>query len=164
MSMNDVSIRFAEVMKTHDNYQSVSLPLIVDSNEVIFFYYAAALPNGFVLEELGDIASRDLKTSTITIKRPSELFQPNELKALTQHEEVTTLTGIDAYESVTACYDLHEQLLRQGIERAGDEFLGAYLETFSRIVPKSNLRKVYFRIGEPLFQHISRRTGKRLDL
>lgn len=160
MPLKDVFVRFAVITSEHSNYETRSLPMISPENEIMFFYYADVNPGGFVLREIGDSAFRDLQSSIITVREPLDLFTAAELDELTEFRETKILTGSEALDNVERYYEIHEEIVQMGIENASDHQLREYLDMFGRIVPKSNLRKAYFRIGQPMFRYITKRIGK----
>jgi hypothetical protein len=158
MSKVDVTRRFSEAIKNKDKYLSVSLPLISNGQEIVFFYYAESSDSGFALKELANIAFRDIRTSSISVKNATDLFSKAELDRFSLSKKTECITGTQALECVRKYYDLHEMLLLFSFNKSPStkdlSLLHDYLKTFSEIVPESSLRSVYHRLGKNLFDYI----------
>lgn len=158
MSKVDVSRRFFRALMDKDNFLSVSLPLISDGQEIIFFYRAESSGRNFALKELDRIIFRDLKTSELSIWNGSELFSEEELHRFAAFGKAECITGVQALKHVKKYYDLHEKLLSFdfGEVPSGEDILilRELFETFRQLVPESDLREVYCRLGRGLFMYI----------
>ena len=168
MSKVDVAKRFSVAIKNKDNFQSVSLPIVSDTSEIIFFYYASSTETAFIFEDICNIAIRKVDDSEVTIKNASAFFTDNEIAEIMKPQVIECLTGNEALECVWKYYDLHEIILKNGFKKSTSEkekeLLKSHIRNFSLIVPKSNLRRIYFRLGESMFNYIYKQTGEKLDL
>lgn len=158
MSKVDVSRRFFRALMNKDNFLSVSLPLVSDGQEIIFFYRAESSGRDFALKELDRVIFRDIKMSEISIRDGSELFSKEELCRFATSVEAECITGVQALEHVKKYYDLHERLLSFDFGEApsGEDILllRELFATFLQLVPESGLREVYCRLGRGLFMYI----------
>lgn len=158
MSKVDVSRRFFRALMDKDNFLSVSLPLVSDGQEIIFFYHSESSGRDFALKELDRVIFRDLKTSELSIREGAELFSTEELRRFVASGKTECITGVQALERVKKYHDLHERLLSFDFGKApsGEDILllRELFETFVQLVPESGLREVYCRLGRSLFMYI----------
>lgn len=157
MTITDVGIRFASMLDYVDNYQAVSLPLIAESSEIIFTYYASPYPEGYIVEEITGIGFRDLNSSDVTIKPPQDVLTAETLQNLTDRPNVVVRREVESSSVEDAYYDYHERILEIGLENSDDDLLRGYVSAFAELVPESELRKIYLKLGAPTFRYISRR-------
>lgn len=157
MSMTEMGIRFASMLDNVDNYQTVSLPIIGESSEIVFTYYASSTDAGLVVEEITSVGFRDLASSEVSVKSPQEVLPTKVIQRIEAKNPMDIHvdgTSLDLEESY---YALHQQVLEQGVDKATSDLLRRYLKTFLKLVPESDLRQVYLTLGEPAYRLITKR-------